>query len=86
MVLEVGVDRLDGAVVACGDLGDCQLVVVDCAGECVFGEYVSKVRLVVLDRLFFDRNVVVGEGSVESANGDVELGCDLAYRESLVVM
>ena len=59
VVLEAGVDGLGGAVVACSDLSDGELVVVDGAGEYGFGEYVSKVRLVVLDWLLFDR----GEGS-----------------------
>lgn len=83
---EVGVDGLGGAVVAGGDLGDCEFFVVDRAGEYVFGEYVSKVWLVVLDGLFFDGNVVVGERSVERAQGDIELGCDLSYREPLILM
>ena len=35
---EVGVDGLDGAVVACGDLGDSEVFVVYGGGECLFGE------------------------------------------------
>ena len=83
---EVGVDGLGGAVVAGCDLGDCEFFVVDRAGEYVFGEYVSKVWLVVLDGLFFDGNVVVGERSVERAHGDIEFGCDLSYREPLILV
>lgn len=33
-----------------------------------------------------DRNVVVGERSVERADRDIEFGCDLSYREVLVVV